>query len=377
MAMSLEEETFKNYIANHYSKWQKKILLISWVVAIIILCIEIFTYTTLLKNGKRVVFSFSYIFLRIITPTILNFGTLLISTHILNIKKFSINTKNHWVSASIFMICAVLAIFHNYFQILLISPGIAFFICAVFGETKILHRLLYATIPVAIISGITFWLDPDSKDLVYKLLTIICSTAFISCAYIFAKAVMNSQKTQLNYIHSSYRKQLELIEELKIEPLTKLYNRVAMDGTINRILSRVKTETINPFLVIMDIDFFKKVNDKYGHTSGDEVLVTLAEIIKKNMGSVRKAFRFGGEEFVLIFENSMPSTVIYTIQSIRKDFSSTKFKFAPDKSFTLSAGISPLHNSFTAKDWLNRADKCLYYAKEHGRDQIKVDELTT
>ncbi len=375
ICMTVEEQTYNQYIETLQSKWQRILLLTSWSAAVVTLCIEISTFITLLTHGERADYSFKYIFLRIITPTILNFGFMLITTILRKSNKVSMNVKNNLAAFCMYMICSVLAIFHNYFQVFLAVPGFAFFVCVVFGEKRILRNIMIATIPTCIIAGTAFWLDPDSKDTIYRTLTLVCSNTFIFCAFFFAKAVMRSQVSQLSYIHETYKKQAELIEELKIEPLTKLYNRVAMDGTINRIIGRKKSESINPYLVMMDIDFFKRVNDKYGHTAGDEVLVTLAEIIKKNMGSLRRAFRYGGEEFVLIFEDSMPANVIYTVQSIRKDFADKRFSFAPNESFSLCAGISVLHPDFDAKHWINSADQCLYYAKNHGRNQIKTAEF--
>ena len=373
--MNEAENTFNKYKDFLQSKWQRKILLICWIVVFIILGMEFFNFATLLKLSQRVDEIFRYVMIRIVMPSALNFSVLIIAACVRRSGRFSTMTKNMWVSFSIFMICSVLAIFHNYFQILLVSPAVAFFICAVFGEAKILQRLLVLTVPTLIISAVTFLIDPNTEEGLYKVLSMICDFVFIICAYVFARALMKSQVSQLDYIHDFYGKQIELVEELKIEPLTKLYNRTALDGAISRILKRIKTENINPFLVMLDIDFFKKVNDEYGHVAGDKVLVALAEIIRKNMGSNRRAFRYGGEEFVLIFENSMPSIVIYTVQSIRADFAAARFDFSGDASFTLSAGISGMPADFNGTTWIDNADKCLYYAKNNGRNQVKTADI--
>lgn len=372
--MEQERYNFNQYKQNNQRRWQKKILKLGWSLAFLILAIEIYSYTTLLMHGERVDSSFSYVLLRIITPSLLNFGSLLTAT-LLSSKKISVEKINHATSMCLMIIAGVLSIFHNFFQLLLIAPAFIFFICASFGETKILKLLLVCDIPIFILTCISFWTDNHSGEPAYKALTLVCCLACIIFSYIYARSLMKSQAKQFEYIHESYKKQNQLIEELKIEPMTKLYNRTAMDETISRIINLKKSESINPFLVIMDIDFFKKVNDKYGHTAGDEVLITLADIIKKNIGSSRRAFRFGGEEFVLIFEDNMAANVIFLVQSIREEFSNTRFDFAPNSSFTLSAGISLLHSSFDEKDWIDSADKCLYFAKNNGRNQVKVAEL--
>ena len=351
--MSMEEQSFKEYKENVFSRRQKSVLLIGWFVAGLTLLLEIFNYMVLLKKGERVEASFRYILIRVITPSLINIVTLTIATIIQKSDKAKMDLKNLWCSISIFMICSVIGVFHSYFQILLVVPAITFFVISIFSDIKILNRIFLASIIVFFIECITFWLDPASGVPVYKILTLFCAAFFIFCAFIFSRALIKAQAQQLNYMHQSYRKQSELIEELKIEPLTKLYNRIAMDGTISRILARKGTTFNKSFLVILD-------------------LITLADIVKAQMGSVRKTFRFGGEEFVLIFEDNFPSTVIYTIEEIRGIFSSTKFAFAPEESFTLSGGVAPLLPEYDEKMWLDAADRALYYAKNHGRNQIKI-----
>lgn len=368
------EASFYHYRENFYSHWQKNILRLSWIVGFIILGIEIFTYFSLLSMDEREIRRFSYICARIVIPSVINFGTLTTITIVQKSRRYKSEIKNLLVSLCFFIICAILSIFHNYFQILLLSTCISLFLCTIFGEVKILKILFHATIPVFIIAAITFWTDPLTGVRMYKILTIICAVAFIACSYIFAKAIVISQKDHLKYISSIYKKQSELIAELRIDPLTKLCNRIAFTETINRIIRNSRNSEAAPFIVIMDIDYFKKVNDKYGHIAGDEVLVKLADILRNNVSS-RKTFRFGGEEFILLFEDDIESRVVNVVEKIREEFANTHFDFALEESFKISAGISAFSKSFDDKDWLENADKALYYAKENGRDQIKVAEI--
>lgn len=364
-------EKYQNYT---YTLWQKSILFTCLIVSIVILCFEIFSYTTLLKNSERVVFSFNYILLRIITPSLLNFGAFLTGFIAKRNNKISVKAKNYLSTFSVFMICSVLSIFHNFFHVLLAAPACCFFVSSVFGDTKILRVNAILTIISYTVAAICFWFDPATGSSTYKLLTIAITAALILCAYLFSQTIVKSQAEKLDYIHLNYKRQTVLIEELKIDPLTRLYNRKALRGTLTRTISRSRGEDIKPFLVIIDIDDFKKINDKYGHIRGDEVLTLISYVIKNNMGSFRKAFRFGGEEFVLLFDDSFPSQVIYTVESIRADFEKARFEFAPEKAFTLSAGIAALKKKDDPTFWLDRADKALYSAKAHGKNQIKLSD---
>lgn len=368
------EDSYKSYKENCFEKWQKAILSMCIIVSFIVLGIEIFTYSALLDTEERFSLNMHYISFRIIIPSLVNFGSILLFSILKKQKTIALEKKNLFVSFAFFIICSVISIFHNYFQILLLTPCVAIYVCTIFGSRTILKALIHAIIPTYIISAITFITDAYTGTLLYKILTLICEIAFIICSYYFAQAIVKTQKNQLSYIKDSYKKQSELIEEMRIDPLTRLYNRTAFSETLLRIINIFKSTSIEPYIVMMDIDFFKRVNDKYGHIYGDEVLVSLSEIIRKNI-SFRKAFRFGGEEFILLFEDSTLEEVIDVVERIRKDFASTKFEFDTSEVFTISAGISGYLNSFDKNAWIESADKAMYYAKEHGRDQIKVAEL--
>lgn len=368
------ERSFTQYRENFYSRWQRNILNLSLIVAFVILGIEIFTFHSLLSVAEREFRKVSYILARIVIPTVINFGTILATSFVLKSKKIKTERKNFAVSFCFFMICSVLSVFHNYFQILLLSTCISLLLCSIFGDTKILKIQVHLIIPVFIIAAITFWFDKLTGIPIYKILTIICAIAFIAFTYVFARAVVISQKDQLKYIRKIYERQTELVEELRIDPLTKLCNRMAFNETISRIITLKKESDICPFIVMMDIDFFKKVNDRYGHVYGDEVLVSLADIMRDNV-STRKSFRYGGEEFVLLFEDNSLDMVVKIVEKIRREFSEKVYDFAPDESFTISAGISAYRDDMDDKIWLECADKALYFAKENGRDQIKVAEL--
>lgn len=373
--MEIDDENFSEYKNHSYSHWQKIILIISYVVAALVFCMEwvsffIFCKIDALKSEEIP----RYLLIRNVIPGCIIISSVIAETLLVRTKRISLEIKNYVVVLGIFVLCSVLTIFHNYFVILLVAPVFPFIIGSVFGNLKLLKRFLFLTIPVIVISSVTFWFDKESRDFSYRFVTIVGETALVVCTFILSRSMLKSQQRHLRYIHQAYRRQSELVEELRIEPLTKLYNRSALEGDLTRIIVRAKSEKIQPFVVMMDIDFFKKVNDRWGHLAGDEVLVRLSQIIRENIGSVRKAFRYGGEEFVLLFEDSIESSVVQITELIRQDFASIEFPFAPEERFTLSAGIALLTQDMDEKQWIESADHALYYAKEHGRDQIKIFE---
>lgn len=368
------ETDFNQYKENSYKTWRKKILLISLVCSIIIFLIELGIYITLHQQNLIVTSNLRYVLLRIVTPAFLNFSTLFFVTLLCKSKNKSPTCKNFAVTITFFMIASVISIFHNYFTVLLIACAFPFFICTIFADTSIMKKLGILTIPSFIISAVVFWFDKETGLPLYKLLIILCSSTFIICSYCYANAQVKFHKNQLDYIHLSYQRQFELLKELRIDPLTNIANRVYMKEVITKAIYRAEKDDVESFLVMLDLDHFKNVNDKYGHTSGDTVLIKLAEILKQNTEFLGNAFRYGGEEFIVIFENTNLQLAKSTIEKICSDFASSRFSFSSEERFTLSAGISTFKKGLSLIQWIDNSDSALYYAKTHGRNQICIFE---
>lgn len=153
------------------------------------------------------------------------------------------------------------------------------------------------------------------------------------------------------------------------QKLTALLNGQQHKAHVNKQSpknKRQKTHQDHTWLAIFDIDFFKKVNDQYGHLYGDEVLLVLSQLMKANFRENDLMFRFGGEEFVVIFE---PITKAQA-QSILLTFMANveKHVFPMVGNITISCGFAKISKEDHPKVILDYADKALYYAKEHGRN---------
>ena len=127
-----------------------------------------------------------------------------------------------------------------------------------------------------------------------------------------------------------------------------------------------------PVMAILDIDLFKKVNDTYGHLRGDEVLMNLSSCMRARTAGVASAFRYGGEEFVILSDKNNIDQVVKMLEDIRSDFSSIRYGFAPGMRVTVSAGIAQLAPEMNEKSWFALADSALYKAKKTGRDKVVV-----
>lgn len=150
------------------------------------------------------------------------------------------------------------------------------------------------------------------------------------------------------------------------DELTGVYNRFKINDIVDPDTHRFYTDK-NIYIAIIDIDFFKKVNDTYGHEAGDIILKYVASRLETHILSGDYVIRWGGEEFILLLVDCDENRVAKITEDIRLDIASGENTICP---LTISAGYSKYHQKENYHSCLDRADKALYYAKKHGRNQV-------
>ncbi len=167
------------------------------------------------------------------------------------------------------------------------------------------------------------------------------------------------------YMQKSLR---ELIEQ---DALTKLYNRRSGEIRIKNVYEKAK-KTGQPFVIaIGDIDFFKKINDTYGHEAGDAVLKSVAHILNKNMHGKGFAARWGGEEFLIVYERATLKIAVEGLQDILNYVDVSEVVYNEQKiKATMTFGVVEGNCNKELYNLLKEADDKLYYGKENGRNQI-------
>lgn len=165
----------------------------------------------------------------------------------------------------------------------------------------------------------------------------------------------------------------ELYELGVIDPLTNAYNKRYFIDRLKEELSHSKRSKISLSLMMIDIDFFKKVNDTHGHLAGDHVLIKLAKILQAMTRHEDIVARYGGEEFAVILRNTGEEGAHLLAERIRNTIAGTPVHFEEKTViFTISIGIATLSekcNFETVENLISASDKCLYYSKEHGRNR--------
>ena len=159
--------------------------------------------------------------------------------------------------------------------------------------------------------------------------------------------------------------------------LTELYNHRYFQDTLRKQIDSSKRYEQKFSLIILDIDFFKKFNDKYGHQVGDEVLRTVSKILRKNTRTTDYVCRYGGEEMSIILPQTSKKEALVNAQRICDAVAQTPLKISNNEEvkITISLGVSTFpENGETPQKLIEYADQALYSAKENGRNQVGNNE---
>ncbi len=160
-------------------------------------------------------------------------------------------------------------------------------------------------------------------------------------------------------------------EESKEDFLTKLYNKRALDEFLNAKEAEFSRYNHNYAIVFFDLDFFKKINDKFGHDAGDAVLAAFAKILKSEARSVDIVGRFGGEEFIAILSATDTSGGAVFAEKVMQKVKKSRFMYKDQRiEVTVSAGVSDRAANSSLKSVIKAADDNLYKAKRDGRDRV-------
>ncbi|MBN1799774.1 MAG: diguanylate cyclase [Spirochaetales bacterium] len=168
-------------------------------------------------------------------------------------------------------------------------------------------------------------------------------------------------------------KQIKQVEEkAHTDSLTGLYNHNSIIEILEKYVTQAAAAKQPLSLAMIDLDHFKKVNDTYGHQTGDNVLVTIAQVIKEEIRETDNAGRYGGEEFLLVMPETDSVQAFIALERLRKRIESQKWEQQGLK-LTMSAGVKQYMDE-TAVCFIKKTDDLLYLAKKKGRNRIEIFE---
>jgi diguanylate cyclase (GGDEF)-like protein len=173
-----------------------------------------------------------------------------------------------------------------------------------------------------------------------------------------------------------------LLNRNELDALTGLLNRQSFDERLKTMLhsigdsnrrSSTATYANRSCFAIIDVDYFKQVNDQYGHLYGDEVLLLLSQIMTRTFRHGDLLFRYGGEEFAVVLKDVDLNIALTALERLRKSVETFEFPQIGQK--TVSAGVTMIRTNDVVSTLIDRADKALYYAKDSGRNRVCAFEV--
>jgi len=163
---------------------------------------------------------------------------------------------------------------------------------------------------------------------------------------------------------------VELDHLASTDKLTGAWNRRRLEEAVSNETDRLRRYDHPLSMLIIDIDFFKKVNDDHGHAVGDQVLALLAAVVQSTYRATDSLTRWGGEEFVVLCPNTTLSTSALLAERLRETIA--KAEFPTVKHITVSIGVAECMHGEPWEQWYKRADDALYQAKASGRNQVQI-----
>lgn len=260
------------------------------------------------------------------------------------------------------------------------------------------------------------WIGDDETDTPDTAVPIACDTGFVACAHgrevviesisqgnrytfpiprqerligflrLLAARDLRDDRRLIEGFLQIYWNYLKLIEDNERDKLTSLLNRKTFDDKLINILqvsrraslAREERELSSErrrnegesgyWLAILDIDHFKRINDTYGHLYGDEVLVLMANVMRRSFRRHDLLFRYGGEEFVVVLRTATDTEAQVVLERFRQNME--RYNFPQVGQVTVSVGFTRILDPEMPAAVVDRADRALYYAKEQGRNQV-------
>jgi len=237
------------------------------------------------------------------------------------------------------------------------------------------RKIVYSASFAFIIMILLYILD-FGRGVAPGVFELIVSIVVISVSAFISYAIASRGIALLENLRHSMAREQELFAQSvqkdrlsKIDALTSLYNHRTFQEHTDYLLSSLSPD-VRLELALMDIDDFKMINDTYGHLAGDQVLRTVSEQLVSFLTRGDFAFRYGGEEFAILFIEKTHDEAMEICGQLLQIFRETIIEEIPEHSLTVSIGVAGYQKGTPKDIWFKQADECLYAAKRNGKNRV-------
>lgn len=354
-----------------YEKWRKSFIKISLFISSLGLMVEIvMSYLLLVKYPGMIKLDLvPYILLYIVLPSSLNFGICIFGKFIIESDRVSEQVKNYISVLTLTGICFVMSCAHNVYAVLSCSLCFPVYVTIMFSDRKMTRNISVISFFLICISTFFGAIDGRADDKLLYVDLFITLDLLIS-SYFIARYLYRLENEKSMLIKESFIKQSQLEEQLKYDPLTNLYN---MSTFFNLLSMGIERGEFPLAVAVIDIDNFKRVNDTWGHDNGNIVLIYLAQLLQAHCSAMGQVFRYGGEEFSIIFPNKSSEEAKLVVEDIQRIFENHQFEFFENGSITFSCGIAETsQRECKPRDLFHIADQAMYQAKSTGKNKTVI-----
>lgn len=348
-----------------YQKWTQYTMLLAAVLCVLIFIGEFIACLYMYFQASDAFNVNNFLIQKMFGPSLYNFIVLIIGYIFMQSSAFDDKKKRFIPIITIAIIDCGFMAFHSKFPVCIMSLMYPILLSVVYTDRKMTKVVVTIDVLIIICSMILMLYTNNSITYDY-LVSLLISTGFL-VGLVFLALLMTKvgfQKRSL-LLKSIEEKDL-YYKKASIDELTESYNHASYVKKIQESINK----DLNIILAIIDIDHFKRVNDTYGHDSGNIVLKRMGKILNKENCDDIFVCRYGGEEFVLLFFNHTAKQAEKKIEKLKEKISDISFKELNGEHITFSCGLAKEIEYDTPTELFNRADKALYYAKENGRNKI-------
>lgn len=369
----------RNFFNNNFNRdldslrkrWTKSINRIAALVFVTTTITELiifflFSYSYDSESFNRMGYLKHYLFF----PVFLNLITVSLM-HFIGNCKLKDGSKTFIISLLFVVQIFILNIVHAYFPIVLITFIVPVILTVVYGNTKLTNTVAVFSLILEIICEFFIVWDVDKPDpfgSAFNLASVLVAFIIQISIYGICLQILKFEIIKLQLTKDFEKERLHLKEEAMKDSLTGILNRKAFTQHIYDISNNQMPE--DTFVIAMiDLDNFKKINDTLGHKEGDKALIIAAEKIQTETAKLHgNAFRYGGDEFVLVFRNESYNDVFKTCLQIKKNYEKTLTKQMKELEASMSFGIAETNKNDTISDALTFADGAMYTFKKHKKN---------
>ena len=185
---------------------------------------------------------------------------------------------------------------------------------------------------------------------------------------------LSDEVSRANEVIHGLLEQVKTLElKTSLDPLTKVYNRYALQEHLKVILEKGILD-FEIFVLMIDLDNFKQINDRFGHVAGDKVLIFIAKLFKKALRDCDRVYRFGGEEFIIVLNRTDLEGAKLVAERLLSLCRNNKPLFQNQQiPVTLSIGLTKVITADSIDAIIDRSDKALYRAKNNGKDRLEME----